>query len=193
MEMQGTRQLPVSREQAWDALNNPEVLKRCIPGCDKFELVGEHRYAVGVAIKIGPVSAKFSGTVTLQDIDPPNGYALVFDAQGGVAGFGKGESNVSLTPNDQGCELRYTVQSRIGGKLAQLGQRLVDGAAKSLAEDFFKRFEATFDVPAVVNADLPVPGTGQGVASSTWVAKPVPIWAWGLATFVLTLVVIFIA
>jgi carbon monoxide dehydrogenase subunit G len=184
MEMQGTRQLPVSREQAWDALNNPEVLKRCIPGCDKFELVGEHRYAVGVAIKIGPVSAKFAGTVTLQDIDPPNGYALVFDAQGGVAGFGKGESNVSLTPNDQGCELRYTVQSRIGGKLAQLGQRLVDGAAKSLAEDFFKRFEATFDAPAVVVANLPM--TARATADT-----PVPIWAWGLASFVLTLAVIF--
>jgi carbon monoxide dehydrogenase subunit G len=193
MEMQGTRQLPVSREQAWDALNNPDILKRCIPGCDKFELVGEHRYAVGVAIKIGPVSTKFSGTVTLQDIDPPHGYALVFDAQGGVAGFGKGESNVSLMPNDQGCELRYTVQSRIGGKLAQLGQRLVDGAAKSLAEDFFKRFEATFDVPAVVNADHAVSATGEGLASGAVVGKPVPIWAWGLATFVLTLAVIFIA
>ena len=192
MEMQGTRQLPVSREQAWDALNNPEVLKRCIPGCDKFELVGEHRYAVGVAIKIGPVSAKFSGTVTLQDIDPPNGYALVFDAQGGVAGFGKGESNVSLMPNDQGCELRYTVQSRIGGKLAQLGQRLVDGAAKSLAEDFFKRFEATFDAPAVTDADLAGSATGKGVASSAVEGQPAPIWAWGLATFVLTLAVIFI-
>ncbi|PQA83146.1 carbon monoxide dehydrogenase [Limnohabitans sp. TS-CS-82] len=192
MEMQGTRQLPVSREQAWDALNNPEVLKRCIPGCDKFELVGEHRYAVGVAIKIGPVSAKFSGTVTLQDIDPPNGYALVFDAQGGVAGFGKGESNVSLMPNDQGCELRYTVQSRIGGKLAQLGQRLVDGAAKSLAEDFFKRFEATFDAPAVTDADLAGSATGKGVASSAVEGQPVPIWAWGLATFVFTLAVIFI-
>ncbi len=191
MEMQGTRQLPVSREQAWDALNNPEVLKRCIPGCDKFELVGEHRYAVGVAIKIGPVSAKFAGTVTLQDIDPPNGYALVFDAQGGVAGFGKGESNVSLTPNDQGCELRYTVQSRIGGKLAQLGQRLVDGAAKSLAEDFFKRFEATFDAPVDVAVRGATDTSSQASAANAtgWVS--VPIWAWGLASFVLALGVIF--
>ncbi len=191
MEMQGTRQLPVSREQAWDALNNPEVLKRCIPGCDKFELVGEHRYAVGVAIKIGPVSAKFAGTVTLQDIDPPNGYALVFDAQGGVAGFGKGESNVSLTPNDQGCELRYTVQSRIGGKLAQLGQRLVDGAAKSLAEDFFKRFEATFDAPVevAVRGAMDTSSQASAVNATGWVS--VPIWAWGLASFVLALGVIF--
>jgi uncharacterized protein len=191
MEMQGTRQLPVSREQAWDALNNPEVLKRCIPGCDKFELVGEHCYAVGVAIKIGPVSAKFAGTVTLQDIDPPNGYALVFDAQGGVAGFGKGESNVSLTPNDQGCELRYTVQSRIGGKLAQLGQRLVDGAAKSLAEEFFKRFEATFDAPVdvAVRGATDTSSQASAVNATGWVS--VPIWAWGLASFVLALGVIF--
>ncbi len=151
MEMQGTRQLPVSREEAWAALNNPEVLKRCIPGCNKFELTEENTYAVGVAIKIGPVSAKFAGTVTLQDIDPPNGYALVFDAQGGVAGFGKGESKVTLTDNEQGCELHYTVQSRIGGKLAQLGQRLIDGAAKSLAEDFFRRFEEA--ISPVVEAE----------------------------------------
>jgi carbon monoxide dehydrogenase subunit G len=192
MEMQGTRQLPVSREQAWEALNNPEVLKRCIPGCDKFELVGEHRYAVGVAIKIGPVSAKFSGTVTLQDIDPPNGYALVFDAQGGVAGFGKGESNVSLTPNAQGCELHYTVQSRIGGKLAQLGQRLVDGAAKSLAEDFFKRFEGTFDVAPVATDKLASDAQGDSASPKAIAPSPVPIWAWGVATFVLTLAVIFI-
>ncbi|CAN1549395.1 COG3427 Carbon monoxide dehydrogenase subunit G, CoxG [Burkholderiaceae bacterium] len=193
MEMQGTRQLPVSREKAWDALNNPDVLKRCIPGCDKFELVGEHRYAVGVAIKIGPVSAKFAGNVTLQDIDPPNGYALVFDAQGGVAGFGKGESNVSLTPNAQGCELSYTVQSRIGGKLAQLGQRLIDGVAKSLAEDFFKRFEATFDVEPVAIVEGASSVKSERTATPAASGSPVPIWAWGLGTFVLTLAVILIA
>ena len=163
MEMQGTRQLPVSREEAWAALNNPEVLKRCIPGCNKFELTDENTYAVGVAIKIGPVSAKFAGTVTLQDIDPPNGYALVFDAQGGVAGFGKGESKVTLTDNEQGCELHYTVQSRIGGKLAQLGQRLIDGAAKSLAEDFFRRFEEAIS-PAAEPA--PEASTDQAEAAA---------------------------
>ena len=141
MDMQGNRQLPNTQNEVWEALNNPEILKACIPGCEKFELVEENVYAVGVALRIGPVAAKFSGTVKLMDIHPPQSYALQFEAQGGVAGFGKGESRVTLAANEQGCELMYTVHSKVGGKIAQLGQRLIDGAAKSLAEDFFKRFE----------------------------------------------------
>jgi len=95
-----------------------------------------------MAVKVGPVSAKFNGKVTLSDIQPPTSYKLAFEGQGGVAGFGKGASAVSLTPNDAGCELAYTVQAQVGGKIAQLGQRLIDGAAKSMADDFFKRFDA---------------------------------------------------
>jgi len=142
MDMQGSRQLAVTREQAWDALNDPEILKRCITGCEKFELTAENTYAIVVAIRIGPVSARFNGKVTLTDIVVPESYALRFDAQGGAAGFGKGESQVLLVPNEQGVELRYTVKSTVGGKLAQIGQRLIDGVAKSLAEEFFSRFEA---------------------------------------------------
>lgn len=145
MDMQGNRQLSVSQQQAWDALNDPSILKACIPGCEKFELISEHQYAVLVAVKIGPVSAKFNGKVTLADIQAPESYALQFEAQGGVAGFGQGESKVELVANAQGCELRYTVHSKVGGKIAQLGQRLIDGVAKSLAEDFFKRFEQTLE------------------------------------------------
>lgn len=142
MDMQGTRQLGVTQEQAWEALNDPETLKGCLPGCDKFESTGDGQYAVTMAVKIGPVSAKFNGKVTLSDIQPPASYKLAFEGQGGVAGFGKGASAVSLTPNDAGCELAYTVQAQVGGKIAQLGQRLIDGAAKSMADDFFKRFDA---------------------------------------------------
>jgi uncharacterized protein len=142
MDMQGTRQLAVTQQQAWDALNDPEVLKKCLPGCDKFEPGTEaNQYVVAMAVKVGPVSAKFTGKVTLSDIQPPSSYKLAFDGQGGVAGFGKGSSSVSLAPNAQGCELSYTVQAQVGGKVAQLGQRLVDGAAKSMADDFFKRFD----------------------------------------------------
>lgn len=141
MDMQGNRQLGVSQQQAWDALNDATILKACIPGCEKFELTAENQYAVLVAVKIGPVAAKFNGKVTLADIQAPNSYALQFEAQGGVAGFGQGESKVELVANAQGCELRYTVHSKVGGKIAQLGQRLIDGVAKSLAEDFFKRFD----------------------------------------------------
>ncbi|MDM0058540.1 CoxG family protein [Variovorax fucosicus] len=142
MEMLGTRQLGVTQQQAWEALNDPETLKACLAGCDKFEAAGDDTYSVGMAVKIGPVSAKFSGKVMLTEITPPQGYKLSFEGQGGVAGFGKGASSVTLTPNDAGCELGYTVQAQVGGKIAQLGQRLVDGAAKSMADDFFKRFDA---------------------------------------------------
>ncbi|MEJ8820993.1 carbon monoxide dehydrogenase subunit G [Variovorax humicola] len=141
MEMLGTRQLGVTQQQAWEALNDPETLKACLAGCDKFEPAGSDTYVVGMAVKVGPVSAKFNGKVTLSDIVPPQSYKLSFEGQGGVAGFGKGSSAVSLTPNAGGCELGYTVQAQVGGKIAQLGQRLIDGAAKSMADDFFKRFD----------------------------------------------------
>ena len=141
MDMQGKRQLAITQQQAWDALNDPAVLKACIPGCDKVEPTGDNQFAIGMALKIGPVSAKFSGKITLSDINPPAGYKINFEGQGGPAGFGKGDSTVTLTPNAQGCELAYTVHASVGGKIAQLGQRLIDGAAKSMAEDFFKRFD----------------------------------------------------
>lgn len=141
MEMQASRQLAVTQQQAWDALNDPAVLKVCIPGCDKVEATGENQYAIGMSLKIGPVSAKFKGNIELTDINPPASYKLSFEGQGGPAGFGKGSASVVLTPNDAGCELAYSVQASVGGKIAQLGQRLVDGAAKSMAEDFFKRFD----------------------------------------------------
>ena len=151
MEMLGNRRLGVTQQQAWEALNDPETLKKCIPGCDKFELTGDNQYSVALAVKIGPVSAKFSGKVALSDIVAPDGYKLSFEGQGGVAGFAKGSSSVTLRPLDgaaeaapapAGCELDYTVQAQVGGKIAQLGQRLIDGAAKSTADDFYKRFEA---------------------------------------------------
>lgn len=141
MDMQGSRQLTVTQQQAWDALNDPEVLRRCIPGCDQVEATGEGQYAVSLSLKIGPVSARFKGKITLSDLQPPSGYTLHFDGQGGVAGFGKGSAQVSLTPVDAGTTLAYTVHAQVGGKVAQLGQRLIDGAARSLAEDFFKRFD----------------------------------------------------
>lgn len=194
MDMQGSRQLAVTREQAWDALNDPEILKRCITGCEKFELTADNTYAIVVAIRIGPVSARFNGKVTLADIVVPESYALRFDAQGGAAGFGKGESQVLLVPNDQGVELRYTVKSTVGGKLAQIGQRLIDGVAKSLAEEFFSRFEAELVkrfAPAPATAAAPAsepptesaPGGGaapSAPASPALVSSPkvTPNWVW---------------
>ena len=141
MDMQGSRQLAITQQQAWDALNDPAVLKACIPGCDKVEATGENQYAIGMALKIGPVSAKFAGKIVLSEIVPPTSYTITFEGQGGAAGFGKGNSAVLLKPNDAGCDLSYTVHASVGGKIAQLGQRLIDGVAKSMAEDFFKRFD----------------------------------------------------
>lgn len=147
MEMQASRSLAVSQQQAWEALNDPETLKACLAGCDRFELQGDDQYAVGMAVKVGPVSAKFSGKVTLSDITPPERYRIAFEGQGGVAGFGKGEADVTLTPEPADaagqprCLLSYSVQAQVGGKIAQLGQRLIDGAARNMADDFFARFD----------------------------------------------------
>lgn len=147
MEMQASRPLAVSQQQAWEALNDPETLKACLAGCDRFEPQGDDQYAVGMAVKVGPVSAKFSGKVTLSDITPPERYRIAFEGQGGVAGFGKGEADVTLTPEPADaagqprCLLSYSVQAQVGGKIAQLGQRLIDGAARNMADDFFARFD----------------------------------------------------
>jgi carbon monoxide dehydrogenase subunit G len=143
MDMQGSRHLAVTQQQAWEALNDPEVLKTCIPGCDKVEATGDNQYAIGMGVRIGPVSARFAGKILLADVLPPNSYTLSFEGQGGAAGFGKGTAKVSLAPPAEGagCELSYTATAQVGGKIAQVGQRLVDGVAKQMAEDFFRRFD----------------------------------------------------
>jgi len=160
MQMIGQRQLFVTPQQAWDALNNPDILQSSIPGCERFEAVSELEYEIVVAIKVGPVAARFKGKVTLADLNPPHAYVIHFDAQGGGAGFGKGSARVTLQPNDQGVMLEYQAESKLGGKLAQVGQRLIDMAAKSIAEDFFKRFERALSAryPAAnIDSDLSVP------------------------------------
>ncbi|OWT57523.1 CoxG family protein [Candidimonas nitroreducens] len=141
MDMQGSRTLSVDRQQAWDALNDPEVLKACVPGCESIEATGENSYALVSTVKVGPVAAKFKSTIQLADIQAPESYTLNFNGNGGAAGFGKGSAKVALTPQGEGCELAYTVNAMVGGKIAQVGQRLIDGVAKSMAESFFKRFD----------------------------------------------------
>src|SRR5690349_1909966 len=107
MDMQGSRALAVTQQQAWDALNDPEVLKLCIPGCDKVEVIGPNQYTVGMAVRVGPVSSRFTGKISLSDVNPPQSYTIAFDGQGGVAGFGRGSAQVKLMPNATGCELGY--------------------------------------------------------------------------------------
>jgi carbon monoxide dehydrogenase subunit G len=142
MTMNGEVQLAAPREVVWAKLNDAEVLKQCIPGCEELNMTSETEFQAVATIKIGPVKAKFKGKVHLSDIDPPNGYKISGEGEGGVAGFAKGGAVVKLTEKDGGTLLSYDVESQIGGKLAQLGQRLVQGTAKKLADDFFNKFAA---------------------------------------------------
>ena len=189
MDMQGSRQLAITQQQAWDALNDPAILKACIPGCDRVEPTGENQYAIGMSVKVGPVAAKFAGKIALSDIVPPKSYSINFEGQGGAAGFGKGNSAVALTPNEAGCLLEYTVHASVGGKIAQLGQRLIDGVAKSMAEDFFKRFDLAMQAayPAAYAQQAESAATLPAVQSKTnEAASPgIPVWVWiGIAAVI---------
>jgi carbon monoxide dehydrogenase subunit G len=140
MTMTGEVQLAAPREAVWAKLNDPEVLKACIPGCESLEKLSDNEFQAVAVNKVGPVKARFKGKVRLSDLDPPNGYRISGEGDGGVAGFAKGGAQVNLAPKDDGTLLTYTVEAQIGGKLAQLGQRLVNGAAKKLADEFFDKF-----------------------------------------------------
>ncbi|MPZ43525.1 MAG: carbon monoxide dehydrogenase [Betaproteobacteria bacterium] len=141
MEMTGEQQIPVSQQKTWQALNDLEVLKACIPGCESIVPSGENEYDVVLTAKVGPVSARFKGKLKLADMNPPESYNLAFEGQGGVAGFARGSAQVNLTPEgDEKTRLGYAVKANVGGKLAQIGSRLIDGAARKLAEQFFSAF-----------------------------------------------------
>jgi carbon monoxide dehydrogenase subunit G len=142
MTMSGEVQLAAPREQVWAKLNDADVLKQCIPGCEELNKTSDTEFQAVATIKVGPVKARFKGKVQLSNLDPPNGYKICGDGEGGVAGFAKGAATVKLTDKDGGTLLAYDVESQIGGKLAQLGQRLVQGTAKKLADDFFTKFAA---------------------------------------------------
>jgi hypothetical protein len=140
MEMSGEQLIPLPQAATWQALNDPAVLKDCIPGCETITRLSDNEYDVVMTAKVGPVSAKFKGKMTITDSDPPRAYTLKFEGQGGVAGFAKGEASVALSPQDSGTRLAYTAKATVGGKLAQVGARLIDGVAKQIAEKFFEAF-----------------------------------------------------
>jgi carbon monoxide dehydrogenase subunit G len=193
MDMQSSRQLAVTQQQAWEALNDPEVLKVCVPGCESIEPAGDNAYALVSTIKVGPVAAKFKSTIQLTDIQAPESYTLNFDGNGGAAGFGKGTAKVTLTPQEGGCELNYTVNATVGGKIAQVGQRLIDGVAKSMAQSFFKRFDEEMQrrypasspapaTPAAADSGRSVAPAGGGAA-----ARSIPIWIWVVVALLIVL------
>lgn len=193
MDMQGSRRLAVSQQQAWDALNDPEVLKACIPGCDKVEAAGENQYAIAMAVKVGPVAARFNGRITLADVLPPNSYTLAFEGQGGAAGFGKGTAKVALAPPAEGagCELSYTAHAQVGGRIAQVGQRLVDGVARQMADDFFRRFDEEMQRrhPGAYAAEAALPPPAAPAVPQ----KRLPMWAWVAFAVVVVLALLLLA
>lgn len=175
MKMSGSRSLPASRAAVWQALNDTEVLRSCIAGCERLEPTEDSRYTITLTAVVGPVKARFNGRMSLLDLDPPSSYRLEFDAQGAAAGFGKGRAAVTLREEGpRSTTLDYAVEAQIGGKLAQVGSRLVDAAAKKFAADFFDRFESSIAASIAV-----------GQASTGPVPDPQPArlpWAaWALA------------
>jgi carbon monoxide dehydrogenase subunit G len=202
MDLTGDYRIPAPRETVWAALNNPDILKACIPGCEELNKTSDTEFVARVVAKIGPVKAGFGGKVTLSDLDPPNGYTITGEGQGGAAGFAKGGAKVRLEPVDGGSAtvLHYAADAQIGGKLAQIGSRLVEGSAKKLADEFFAAFAAqaaaaapAAPTPAAPAAEQPVsqPAAGQpvsqpapNVASATSSGLSPVLWITGLVVIV---------
>jgi carbon monoxide dehydrogenase subunit G len=164
MEIKGEYKIAAPRDKVFAALNDPAVLQACIPGCESLEKTSDTEMKAKVRLRIGPVSASFTGKVTLSDIDPPNGYKISGEGQGGVAGFAKGGAVVTLRDDGGATVLDYNVDAQVGGKIAQVGARLIDGTARKLADEFFGKFAATIGGP-------PAAAAVAGVASA---AEPVP-------------------
>lgn len=152
MQMTDSQRIEASRDKVWAALNDPAILKACIPGCDSLEMTSPTDMTAKVTLKVGPVKASFGGKVTLSEIDPPNGYKITGEGSGGVAGFAKGGAEVKLEADGEATILHYVVDAQIGGKLAQLGARLIDSTAKKLAGEFFEAFAAQLAPPVVEEA-----------------------------------------
>lgn len=188
MELKGQQLIPASQQRTWDSLNDPEVLKACIPGCETLERTAEGGFVATMALRIGPVSAKFKGSLTLSDVQAPERYTIHFDGQGGMAGFGKGSAQVQLSMAEGGTMLDYHANAQVGGKLAQVGSRLVDAAAGKITNDFFTAFNArvasdaqaageTLTAPQLESAG-PAPSADTSDAPTSAVGSPVPIWVW---------------
>jgi carbon monoxide dehydrogenase subunit G len=199
MQMNGQQRIAASRQQVWQALNDPDVLRRCIPGCQSLEKEADDRLKATVEIKIGPIGARFNGAVTLSDLDPPNGYTITGEGQGGTVGFAKGGAKVRLTDADGGATLlTYEVDAQVGGRLAQLGGPIIDATAKQLAGKFFEQFGEVVGAPAkpAEAAARPAPAAASAAAAAPAAYAPAPAppargglpTAWMLALCVAALV-----
>lgn len=212
MEFTGRYVIPASPEIVWAAINDPEILKACIPGCEAMDKTDATHFTAAAKLKIGPVSATFKGRVELSELDPPKRCVLKGEGQGGVAGFARGEAEVLLAPGETGTVLSYVAKATVGGKLAQIGQRLIDGAAKQIADNFFSRFAAALSAaPADADSailDAMAPGLALRVAAPPLVEDAPPtdtppvidfrrdglapeIWVVGLIAVIVILLVLF--
>ena len=203
MEMTGEYKIPAARDKVWDALNDPEILAKCIPGCQELNKDSETELSATVKSKVGPVSATFKGKVSLSEIDPPNGYRISGEGSGGVAGFAKGGAEVKLAEDGEGTVLTYVADAQVGGKLAQIGSRLIDSTAKKMANEFFGKFAEEVGGPtedASAAAELPVaePAAAPEPASDPETAVPKSsgggispaIWVGGLIAVVVVVLLI---
>lgn len=187
MQMSGEHRIPAPREVVWSGLNDPEILKQSIPGCEEIEKISDTEFAAKVRAKVGPVSARFAGRVTLSDLDPPNGYRISGEGQGGAAGFAKGGANIRLEEDGDGTVLRYDVDAQVGGKLAQVGSRLIDGTARKMAGQFFDSFSEAVAGPA---PEAAAEAEAPAEAAETRGLKPV-VWVTGLIVIVVLLLILF--
>ena len=200
MDMTGEYRIPAPREQVWAALNDPEILKASLPGCESLERVSDQEFAATVAAKVGPVRAKFNGQVRLSDLNPPESYKISGEGKGGAAGFAKGGADVRLAEESAAVTvLSYTAKADVGGKLAQLGSRLIDATAKKMADEFFENFrrqltapEAAPEAAAALEAEAPAPARvappSEGLAG---LAQNKFVWAAVAIVVLMILVLLF--
>jgi len=169
MDMTGEYRITAPRQKVWEALNDPTILQQCIPGCEEIQKLSDVEWTAKVTAKVGPVKAKFGGKVTLSDLDPPNGYKITGEGTGGAAGFAKGGAVVTLADDGAATKLSYVVQANVGGKLAQIGSRLIDGASRKMADDFFARFAEIVGAASqeAAPAEQPVAAAPEGEPQPT--------------------------
>ena len=190
MNLTGEYRIPAARKDVWEALNDPEILKQCIDGCQELSKDSDTQFSAKVTAKVGPVKAKFSGKVTLSELDPPNGYKISGEGQGGVAGFAKGGATVKLAEEGDDTILSYTANAEVGGKLASVGSRLVEGVAKKQADDFFGTFSLIVGGNVLENGDRPLVGETKPAQSDDENKQgglPSAIWGAGLIVVVVAL------
>ncbi|TDI63708.1 MAG: carbon monoxide dehydrogenase [Alphaproteobacteria bacterium] len=192
MDLRGEYRIPAPQEQVWNALNDPEVLRQSIPGCESLDKVEETVYRAVALVKVGPVKARFTGSIELSDLNPPHSYTITGQGKGGAAGFAKGEARVTLVSDGRETILTYTVKANVGGKLAQIGQRLIDLTARKMADDFFTNFVRTVS-SAALDTGTEIDLAPRDQASATPIRTGYGnVWAVATAVLVALIIVLFL-